>query len=312
MADEAKIETISKILAADANNPEAFPKDVLPDLWQRVFKNSVAQTVGGSVPLTLRGVAVPIPVGRATAGYIDEGQVAPESTLTSKTKIIKPHKVATIIVYSDETARANPLAEYARIQRELADAIARAIDCGVFLGRDPVTGSAIPGVEALTAAQTQTLDLASAKAGQLTSDLSDAYDKVVLNDDEDYDFTSFVLSPKLRGNLVKAADTTGRPLYQQSPNLRDSWATVLGVPAVFSKHINGDGKAKDATVLGIGGDFAENLRLGFEENVTITRASEYAAGIDLFGRGLKAVKAEAVIGWGIRDVKAFVQLKAKG
>ena len=311
MADEAKIETISKILAADANNPEAFPKDVLPDLWQRVFKNSVAQTVGGSVPLTLRGVAVPIPVGRATAGYIDEGQVAPESTLTSKTKIIKPHKVATIIVYSDETARANPLAEYARIQRELADAIARAIDCGVFLGKDPVTGSEISGVEALTAAQTQTLDLASTKAGQLTSDLSDAYDKVVL-DDEDYDFTGFVLSPKLRGNLVKAADTTGRPLYQQSTNLRDNWATVLGVPAVFSKHINGDGKAKDAAVLGIGGDFAENLRLGFEENVTITRASEYAAGIDLFGRGLKAVKAEAVIGWGIRDVKAFVQLRAKG
>ena len=211
MADEAKIETISKILAADANNPEAFPKDVLPDLWQRVFKNSVAQTVGGSVPLTLRGVAVPIPVGRATAGYIDEGQVAPESTLTSKTKIIKPHKVATIIVYSDETARANPLAEYARIQRELADAIARAIDCGVFLGKDPVTGAEISGVEALTTAQTQHLDLASTKAGQLTSDLSDAYDKVVLNDDEDYDFTSFVLSPKLRGNLVKAADTTGRP-----------------------------------------------------------------------------------------------------
>lgn len=311
MVDGAKIETISKILAADANNPEAFPKDVLPDLWQRVFKNSVAQTVGGSVPLTLRGVAVPIPVGRATAGYIDEGQVAPESTLTSKTKIIKPHKVATIIVYSDETARANPLAEYARIQRELADAIARAIDCGVFLGKDPVTGTEISGVEALTAAQTQTLDLASTKAGQLTSDLSDAYDKVVL-DDEDYDFTSFVLSPKLRGNLVKAADTTGRPLYQQSTNLRDNWATVLGVPTVFSKHINGDGKAKDASVLGIGGDFAENLRLGFEETVTITRASEYAAGIDLFGRGLKAVKAEAVIGWGIRDVKAFVQLKAKG
>lgn len=314
--NEAKIETVSKILGANAGNEAAFPKTVVKGIWDNAMKGSVVQSLAGSVPVSINGTAIPIPVGQPTAGIVQEGGLKPVATLSSKVKTVTPVKAAVMILYSEETAKADPLGEYSRIQRALGEAIARAIDTAIIHGIDANTGTAITGKEALTSTtKVQELDLASTATGYFTKQLSAAYDKVVLDDadEAEFGFDHFLLAPKFRSNLVNALDAQGRPLYQQAPDITAKFGTVLGVPATYSRAVSGYERAKTpaAKLLGIGGDFKDALRLGFVETITYRKATERAGGVDLFDRNMGAILAEAQFGWVLRDPRAFVKITSK-
>nr|DAV69499.1 MAG TPA: major capsid protein [Caudoviricetes sp.] len=313
---EAKIETVKKILAANTGNEAAFPKTVVKGVWDNALKGSVVQGLAGSVPVSINGTAIPIPVGQPTAGIVQEAGLKPVATLESKVKTVTPVKAAVMILYSEETAKADPLGEYGRIQKALGEAIARAIDTAVIHGVDATTGAAITGKEALVSTtKSVELDLASTATGYFTKQLSAAYDLVTLDDTDEaeYGFDHFLLAPKFRSNLVNALDAQGRPLYQSTPDITNQFGTVLGVPATYSRAVSGYEKAKAgaAKLLGIGGDFKDALRLGFVESISYRVAKERAGGVDLFDRNLGAILAEAQFGWVLRDPKAFVKLTSK-
>ena len=317
MADnEAKIETIRKILDTNVGNSDAFPKTVVQNIWDTAKKGSIIQTLAGAVPLSLNGDAIPIPVGQATAGVVAEGETKPVTTMATKVKTVTPIKVATMILYSMETAQADPLGEYSRIQNFLAEAIARSVDMAVIHGVDANTGTKITGKEALRdTTKAIEIDLTQEKAGYIGKQLTAGYDAVVLDvvDEHEFDFNHFLFAPKFRSSLVNALDGQGRPLYQASTNLADQFTTVLGLPAAWHRSVSGYEKAKNGVekLLGFGGDFKDNIRLGYVNQITYRRASERAGGIDLFDRNLGAILAEAQFGWVVRDTKAFVKYNSK-
>lgn len=313
--NEAKIETVSKILGANSGNEAAFPKTVVKGIWDNAMNGSVVQSLAGSVPVSINGTAIPIPVGQPTAGIVQEGGLKPVATLSSKVKTVTPVKAAVMILYSEETAKADPLGEYSRIQRALGEAIARAIDTAVIHGIDANTGTAITGKEALTSTtKVQELDLASTATGYFTKQLSAAYDKVVLDDadEAEFGFDHFLLAPKFRSNLVNAlmlrvARSTSRPPTSPRSSV-PSW--VFRPP---TRAVSGYERAKTpaAKLLGIGGDFKDALRLGFVETITYRKATERAGGVDLFDRNMGAILAEAQFGWVLRDPRAFVKITSK-
>ena len=315
-AVEAKIETVDKILKANAGNEAAFPKTVVKGIWDNVLNGSVAQQLAGSVPVSINGTAIPIPVGQPTAGIVAEGGLKPVATLASKVKTVTPVKAAVMILFSEETAKADPLGEYSRIQKALGEAIARAIDTAIIHGIDATTGTAITGKESLVSTTKNTvIDPAQTAPGYLTKQLSAAYDSVVLDDDDEaeYGFDHFLFAPKFRSSLVNALDAQGRPLYQSSPDITAKFGTVMGVPTTYSRAVSGYEKAKTGAtkLLGIGGDFKDALRLGFVETITYRKATERAGGVDLFDRNMGAILAEAQFGWVLRDPKAFTKITLK-
>lgn len=315
-AVEAKIETVDKILKATAGNDAAFPKTVVKGIWDNVLKGSVAQQLAGSVPVSINGTAIPIPVGQPTAGIVAEGGLKPVATLASKVKTVTPVKAAVMILFSEETAKADPLGEYSRIQKALGEAIARAIDTAIIHGIDATTGTAITGKESLVSTTKNTvIDPTQTAPGYLTKQLSAAYDSVVLDDEDEaeYGFDHFLFAPKFRSSLVNALDAQGRPLYQSSPDITAKFGTVMGVPTTYSRAVSGYEKAKTgaAKLLGVGGDFKDALRLGFVETITYRKATERAGGVDLFDRNMGAILAEAQFGWVLRDPKAFTKITLK-
>ena len=315
-AVEAKIETVDKILKANAGNEAAFPKTVVKGIWDNVLNGSVAQQLAGSVPVSINGTAIPLPVGQPTAGIVAEGGLKPVATLASKVKTVTPVKAAVMILFSEETAKADPLGEYSRIQKALGEAIARAIDTAIIHGIDATTGTAITGKESLVSTTKNTvIDPAQTAPGYLTKQLSAAYDSVVLDDEDEaeYGFDHFLFAPKFRSSLVNALDAQGRPLYQSSPDITAKFGTVMGVPTTYSRAVSGYEKAKTgaAKLLGIGGDFKDALRLGFVETITYRKATERAGGVDLFDRNMGAILAEAQFGWVLRDPKAFTKITLK-
>lgn len=310
--NETKIATIKSLASG---KEDAFPKEVLAPIWQQAFKGSVVQQISGTTPVSMRGNAVPVPVGQPVAGIVTESGDKPVAELQTKVKTFSPVKAAIIVVASKEAEMANPVGAFDNLQKQMAEGISRCIDTAVIHGKDALTGNPLAGHEAL--AQTTKdveLDLGSTKSGYFTAQLGSAYDQVVNADnadEADYDLTRWLLSPKVRVPFISAVDAMGRPLYQGSPDLTDQASSILGIPATFSKAVHGYGAVKEPSVLGYGGDFGENLKLGFVENITWSQASEYAAGIDLFGRNLHAYLAEVIFAWIIRDKDAFVKLHAK-
>lgn len=307
--DEAKIQTLKKITTG---KEAAFPKEVLPQIWQKTFETSVMAQLAGTVPITLKGAVVPIPVGRATASIVGEGEVKPIVDTSTKIKEITTHKAAAMIVYSKEAAMANPLGEYNRIQNELKSAIARCIDVAVIHGKNAMSGTAINGQESLaSAAHSKELDFASTKAGWLTAGLAEAHSMVTDQDEEDYDVSHFLFSKKMRGPLMTAQDGFGRPLYQASANLNDKFSSVMGIPTTYTKAVNGYEKVREPLLMGFAGDFKDNIRFGYVEGITFRKATEYTHGIDLFAKNMEAILVEAIFGFVIRDPKAFVKLTKK-
>lgn len=311
MADnEAKIETIDKILSANAGNEEAFPKSVANGVWEKVLKGSVVQGLAGSIPVSLNGTAIPVPVGQPVAGIVGEGETKPVGTLETKVKTMEPVKAALTIIYSMEAAQADPLGEYGRIQAALAEGVARAIDTAVLTGKDALTGSKLEGKESLAdAANAVEVDLTDETAGYLAGQISEAYDAVTLYDEGDFEFNELLLGREWRSPLIGAVDAGGNRLYT-SGNLNQPVSQVLGLKSTFSQAVHGWGAAKDATVLGFGGDFKDAIKFGYVSRITFRRASERAGGIDLFDRNLGAILCEAQFGWVIRDVNAFAKFTA--
>lgn len=313
MADNAaKVATIAKLTAG--GNAEGFPKEVLAPIWERAFAGSVVQQVAGTVPVSLAGNAVSMPVGQPVAGIVQESADKPVVDVSVGLKTFSPVKTAAIVSISKEALMANPLNAFDDLEGQLGEAIARSIDTAVIHGKDALTGAALTGKESL-ASTTNVVELDPAKfdtTGYLGKQLAAAYDKVVNTDgEEDYDFSEFLLSPKFRSIIMGATDGFGRPLYQASPNLADQFSSVLGIPAVYSKAVNGRGKVSEPNLLGFGGDLKENLRLGFVEGLTWASADQYAAGMDLFGTNRIAIRVEAIFGWVLRDPKAFVKITKK-
>lgn len=302
----AKLETIDKILSANEGNEEAFPKTVVKGIWDRALKGSIAQSVCGSVPVALNGIAVPVPVSQPVAGVVGEAGEKPVTTLETKVKTMSPIKVAVIALYSMEAAKADPLGEYNRIQGELGEAVAKAIDTAVFTGKDALTGTEIPGVESFaSASNTVEVDLSDRTAGYLANKITEAYDAVVLGEEE-YDFTELLLTPHWRTALVNSVDAGGNRLYN-SLNVNQRINDVMGLSTVFSRAIQGYAAAKTDSVLGYGGDFKDAMKFGYVENITFRRASERAGGIDLFDHNLGAILCEAQFGWIVRDAAALAK-----
>lgn len=313
--NDDKVLSIKKMLKSDENAKEVFSPTLMKNLWTNIMKGSVVQQLAGSIPMALNGTAVSMPVGQPIAGVVDEGGVKPVGTLSTAVKVVRPIKLALMILYTEELAIADPLGEYARIQAQLAEGIARAIDVAVIHGKDATNGQAITGVESLLqTTKSVTIPTAPGKPGDLFKLFFEAYNKVVIPEDDqeaEYGFTHLLASQKIKSKLALESDGFGRPLYQDSMNVNNSFSTVMGVPTTYSRAVSGYGQATDAKALAIGGDFKDNLRLGFAQKITFRRASERAGGIDLFDTNMRAILAECHVGWVIRDLNAFAKIVAE-
>lgn len=309
-SDAAKVAAVQNL---SKGVKDAWGPDILAGIWDRAFQGSVVQQVAGTIPLELNGAAIPYPVGQPTASVVSELGEKPLVKAGIDVKIIKPIKVAAILVYSMEMAQANPLRAFDSIRSTLAASISRAIDNAVIHGQDAPSGNPIPDVEALVSTTKEVeIDRASSTPGHLHNAILDGYDLVNVSDGAGgrFDMTHLIAAPTLRSTFLRAKDTTGRPLYQGSHDITVPVAQVMGLPTHFSDAINGYEATSAPNLLAIGGAFRQNLQLGFVSRLKTDVAHEYAGGMDLFTHNMHAVRVEAQFGWGIRSKDAFVRYVA--
>jgi HK97 family phage major capsid protein len=286
--------------------------DIAAPIFERAAKMSVVQTLAQRVPLGPNGVAVPVVTGRMSAGWVAEGaqKTASGGSLTLKT--MAPKKIATIAVVSAEVVRANPGNYMNLIRDQIAEAFATAFDSAVLHGTNtPFSGyldqtSKAAEIGAHTAAE-----------GGVYADLITALDLLVSDQKR---LTGWALDSVMEPNLLGSVDTTGRPIFidtpptdtanqASNPGAQVRAGRLMGRPSAMSDTV---ATSNLTTVVGYGGDWTQvawgqiggiSYDVSTEATVTINGALT-----SLWEHNLVAVRAETEFGFLANDVNAFVRL----
>lgn len=219
-------------------SPTLLPPTITEPIFTKATESSAVQQLARKVPLSITAqTAIPVMMDVPAAGWVTEGGVKPTGGETIGIKTMTGKKVALLLPISEEVATTNAAGLYDQLQQDLPTAIARAFDHAAIVGKDLRTGSAGPFSDYLSeTSQTVVLGTATQAHGSHYADLV-AGEQDVTN--KGYDFTGFAADPRLKPQLKLDTDTTGRPLWIDSPADGIGAGTLIGYPAFFNRGVSG-------------------------------------------------------------------------
>lgn len=270
-------------------------------IFDEARRASVVQQLVRQVPLGINGQEIPITTSKPVAGWVAEAGQKPASKGAMALKTMTPKKLAAIAVVSAEVVRANPGGYVDSLRPDLAEAFAIAFDSAALHGTSTPFTTFID--------QTTQTDIeigtAAASAGSVHADINAGLKALV---DDGKRLTGFAFDSVAEPLFNAAVDTTGRPLFIDSPLVETAETVragrILGRPAFM-----GDGVAS-GTIVGYGGDWKQ-AAWGVVGGITYDVSTEATVTINdeltsLWEHNLLAVRAEAEYGWLVNDVDAFV------
>lgn len=281
------------------------------EIWSAAEEASAAMTLATQIPLPGSGVTVDIITGEPEAEWVAETDSKPVSRPTLGNKLMTAYTLAVIVPFSNQFRR-DKARLYNELVRKLPGSLARKFDQTVFgsvaapgANFDKLSGATAVGVAGNTYKGLVAADQAVATGGG--------------------ELDGWAISPQMRGLLLGAVDSTGRPLFIPDVNSTSRVGSILGAPVSQSKGVylagspNQLGFAGDwssaawGSVEGISVDFADQTSL---EDGTIEIEVEGAEGatvsipnmINLWQRNMFAVRCEVEIGFRVRDIAHFAKL----
>lgn len=219
-------------------SPTLLPPTVTGPIFDQAIESSAVMSLARRVPLSITAnTAIPVSMDIPAAGWVSEGGAKPVGAGAVGIKQMTGKKVALLVPVSDEVARSNAAGLYAQLRQDLPIAIARAFDHAAIHGKDLRTGGAGPFADYLTKnASSVELGTATQENGGMYADLVNGEKLVV---DAGYDFSGFAADPRLRPSLKLETDTTGRPLWVDSPTAGTNGATLIGYQAAYNRGVSG-------------------------------------------------------------------------
>ena len=272
-----------------------LPPEMSSEIIQKLQESSAVMKLAGQIDLPGLGLTIPVITGDPEAAWVTETDPKPVSRPGLSTKLMSAYTLAVIVPFSNQF-RNNVPALYQAIVNRLPGALSKKFDSTVF-GGTPVPGS---NFDTLASATAQSLG-------------NDPYAALVAADtdiaEHDGITNGFVVSPKMKGVLLGAKDTTGRPLFINSV-AEGAVPLILGSRTELSKAAFKSGSPNQ---LGFAGDWtqalygvAQSLNLSITDQATITDGETT---INLWQRNMFAVRAEIEVGF-VADVTAFNRITA--
>ena len=277
----------------------AFAGFIKPAQAQNYFEKaryaSSVMQLARQVPLGASGQEIIVPTGKATAGWVSEGQKKPTTETSIGVKGFTPHKIAAISVVSAEVVRANPGNYMTLLQDEIAQSFAEAFDAAALHGDGPFAAS--------VSDTTKSVSLAPS-----------AYDGVVEALDvlakDGKKLNGFAFDRVVEATFLGEKDGVDRPLFVDTP-LENTASAVTPGRIIGRSSFLGDGVAKN-DVVGFAGDWSQlvwgtvgGIKFDVSTQATVTLDGSL---VSLFENNLVAIRAEAEYGLLINDVESFVSI----
>ena len=277
----------------------AFAGFIKPAQAQNYFEKaryaSSVMQLARQVPLGASGQEIIVPTGKATAGWVTEGQKKPTTETSIGVKGFTPHKIAAISVVSAEVVRANPGNYMTLLQDEIAQSFAEAFDAAALHGDGPFAASVSDTTKSVSLAP-------SAYDGVVGALDALAKDGKKLN--------GFAFDRAVEATFLGEKDGVDRPLFVDTP-LENTASAVTPGRIIGRSSFLGDGVAKD-DVVGFAGDWSQlvwgtvgGIKFDVSTQATVTLDGSL---VSLFENNLVAIRAEAEYGLLINDVESFVSI----
>ena len=303
-----------------------FSGFLTPDRAAPIFdaaaKASLVQQLARRIPLGASGVEIPVTTGKMSAGWVAEAGQKPASQGALGLKTMTPKKIAAIAVVSAEVVRANPGGYMDTLRPQIGEAFAVAFDLAALhdLGPDGTAGA---GPFATYIDQTtKTVEIGSTVQGSggIYGDINAGL-RLLVNDGKT--LSGFVFDDRMEPDFNGAVDTTGRPLFVDSPLVDNAGPVrqgrVLGRPARVGGGLRHTYSVTVGTTttnyesLGYGGDWSQAAwgAVGGISYDVSTEATVTVNGVltSLWENNLVAIRAEAEFGFLVNDVESFVQYR---
>lgn len=271
-------------------------------------KASVVMPLARQVPLGINGQDIPVTTSKPTAGWVSEGGQKPTTAGGKTLKTITPKKLAAISVVSAEVVRANPGGYIEDLRADIAEAFALAFDAAALHGTNTPFGA---GNFIANTSKAVALGTAAANAGGIHADINAGL-SLLVNDGKK--LTGFVFDDLVEPLFNGAVDTTGRPLYIDSPTIETA-ETVRAGRVLSRPSFMGEG-VSNGSVVGFGGNWRQcvwgvvgGISYDVSTQATVTLDNEL---ISLWEHNLVAIRAEAEYGWLCNDTDAFVKYTSAG
>lgn len=267
-----------------------LPPNIAGPIFEEAARMSVVQRLARRIPLGINGEAIPVVTSRPTAGWVSEGNQKPATSGAMALRTMTPEKLAAILVVSAEVVRANPGGYVEQARSDLAQAFADAFDAAALHGTntpfDAYVAETTKSVEIGTTAQ---------QNGGVHGDIVAGLRLLV---DDGRRLTGFAIDDSFEPDLLGATDSTGRPIYVDTPLDETTTAVrpgrLIGRPSLMGEAV-GAGAVKafagDWSKVAWGAVGGINYSISTEATVTINNNL-----VSLFEHNLVAIKAEAEYG----------------
>ena len=215
-----------------------LPPTITEPIFKRANEVSAVMQLARKVPLALTAQTnIPVPMDVPAAGWVAEGGVKPAGNATIGVKQMSGKKVALLLPVSQEVARTNAAGLFEQLREDAPTAIARAFDHACVHGKDLRTGGAGPfGEYLLQTGQSVEIGTAAKADGGSYADLVQGE---VLVTNSGYEFNGFAADPRLVPKLKLSTDTTGKPIWVDSPAQGTQGGQLIGYPAYYNRGISG-------------------------------------------------------------------------
>ena len=302
-------------MATLATSGLTLPKHLAAGLWSKVQTGSTVTALSGAEPMLFGETQLMTFTTKPKAEYVAEGANKSQSQPGFGTKTITPKKVQVTMRFNEEVQWADEdyqLGVLAALRDAGSEALARALDLGVYHGINPLSGAALSGSPAKILDTANTVEITG--SSNPDTDIEAAVGLVIA---DGYVPTGIAFDSSYAWTTATARYTDGRKRFPDLgfgvnvtsfEGLRASVSTTVSAPEAAV--VGGAYASSNPNVKAIVGDFSQ-LRWGVQRSVPVEliRFGDPDGDGDLKRKNQIALRLEVVYGWAIMDTDAFAVVK---
>jgi Phage capsid family len=286
-----------------------LPRNIAAGLFQKAQTGSTVGVLSGAEPMQFGEVDFMTFTTPPRAEYVGEGANKASSAVGFAPVTATPKKVQVTLRFNEEVQWADEdyqLGVLAVMGNACGDALARALDLGVYHGINPLTGTATALIPAGQRIATTTNRVTLGDGSDADLEVEAAAGAVIANG---YLPTGIAFDPSHAWTLSTARYADGRKKYPEL-GLGTNITTFDGLRTSVSSTVSGQPEATDTGVRGILGQW-DLLRWGVQRRVPLEliRYGDPDGQGDLKRSNQIALRAEVVYGWGVMDLDGFAVLE---
>lgn len=296
-----------------ASSAFSLPKHLASGIWSKATTGSTLAALSGSEPMQFGETQLMTFTTPPKAQFVAEGAAKAGTDPAFDTKTVSPRKVQVTMRFNEEVQWADEdyqLGVLAALSDSTANALARALDLGVYHAINPLDGKALSGSPAKVLDTTNVVELTTATLTTPDTVLEAAAGLVIA---DGFTPNGIALDPAYAWTIATARYSDGRKKYPELglgvdvSNFEGLRASVSSTVSAPEATITGGAYASsNPNVKAIVGDFSV-IRWGVQRNIGVEKilyGDPDGLG-DLKGHNQIALRSEVVYGWALMDLDAL-------